>query len=490
MNTTTKVSQLDLFDIPIPKESQTESDKVETKKSWIDALKEHLANNTGHALRSQSIITYEKPYTKSARQPYFRDDTCDTKIPESYLDTDKAQFMSDDMINHIDNPMYSYYQHIFNPLAHTRDGYTIESIFINKARYNCIVIDEAFLKQHKANYHVVILDAHEDYFYNYYPRVCHLNDVYRNNRVVYCALFVNNNGDYFLALPFLMHEKEEARLLLNENTPIIKSTLLQIQQILDKMPLCYKSSTLDSDDMYLNKFKRQYMIPAILDEMNDHSSTYSAAAERKRRPIASITYDISRYLGVSYDTVHNVLKINKIKSRTTDFPECSLDVGTDLISLLGGIDDDYKNHFMYDLEDLLIASVDSSGEYHFALKNNSNKAWTELLDSINIHSLLNYNDNHILPEWSEAFYTIASIKVTRKISIPKQHTESKVERIQLDNNKDMKSLMPATGLNKIFTSMSLGKDHRYFIDNKKIRSIFCSDQEPTIRYYEECKYDG
>lgn len=186
---------------------------------WLDNFKKRLANNMAYSNISEPVLldTWAlKPNIYDNDKLYHRyvTDEDDLTLEHYYIASDfKAH-------------KYTIIDEIFEKLYETASLVTIPE---HLTEYHC-------------NYHLVFLDATEDYVLNYYPknRLSHSTNHYEPlQKAMQCVAFVNDNGRYFLALPMAMPASEFKKV---PYIPVINTDLATVDQILKTMPLYHHDS--------------------------------------------------------------------------------------------------------------------------------------------------------------------------------------------------------------------------------------------------------
>lgn len=143
-----------------------------------------------------------------------------------------------------------------------------------------IVIDNDIMCKLNADYRVVILNAGKEFAHKHYLK-CHHLDVNTRNLDSYdfkhllvpipaCAVFLNDDGSYFFALPILFDSKINLdNDIKNHNIWVKDATLADIKTVLDNCP---DAKEKELDDMILARYTRgndaKAVTPTILKQLS------------------------------------------------------------------------------------------------------------------------------------------------------------------------------------------------------------------------------
>lgn len=186
---------------------------------WLDNFKKRLANNTAYSNISKPVLL-----------------DAWSLIPHIY-DSDKLYhtYVTDE-----DNTEIEHYYIASDFKTHKYE--IIDDILEKLYEIASFVTIPKCLTEYNCDYHLVFLDATEDYVLNYYPqnKLDHsTNHLEPLQKAMQCVAFVNDNGRYFLALPMAISASEFKKV---PYIPVINTDLATIDQILAPIPLYHHDS--------------------------------------------------------------------------------------------------------------------------------------------------------------------------------------------------------------------------------------------------------
>lgn len=192
---------------------------TKTANSWFKTLKQNLiADQLVHRKKQQAI---------------FYDDYTEDLF---HTDTDTEDFYAD---------AKDFYPKSFIANAPTQNAvYTLDQALMAQDNEFRIIANNNVLKRLKAQYHIAILNAADDYFVNYLAGYINLAAAsFTANRFAFyanpayllpmqCLVFIDQQDQCFLALPIVC-DLSKADQVIN-HVPIIKTTVEQVQTVLGK----------------------------------------------------------------------------------------------------------------------------------------------------------------------------------------------------------------------------------------------------------------
>lgn len=506
MSQKTKVDQLNIFDFPVE----------ESKKDWFERFNDNLKNKRGFTHNSKPLLmVYQNSQGKNPDKPIYKDDRTEL-IPE------KIKAFND----------YNLAWHKFDPLKHLRkrkddpDKYAdpFEKIFVKKCPKCNIIVNDKIIQDNKMDYHVVILDATRDYMMNYFPLVKQFaqdksDDIKQdfaqssmlNEFAAYpaikIAVFVNNNGSYFLALPFLLSRydiavyastpktaREDFPAFNVFDTKVVNTTLAEVSRILADMPLV----SLAKDEL---DNEIQERIPASITHGN-----YLIQGETVARFADIVMHKPYDERNLGYNNGYYALNFNQINNKDTkiELIECwsrriLCKYTTEVYDAIT-----FNNIGIELLLDMFLNShlrvkIQDDKSYLFYLDIKSNPAWDELLNEYKMFNLSGngscrannkYFTAGLRLYWDEDVLIVLSRLVKEYMKYHVQFNKPKedqiVESVDLINKPNVEKLASSSGLQKILETIIPGKNHRYYLDDARIWSLYGSNK---LNYAEDGYYD-
>lgn len=357
-----------------------------------------------------------------------------------------------------------YLTHIYNPFKSVTKRSTIDSV-LRKNLDQTLVLNNQLLDARNMHYHVVLLDAIDDYVINYYPMINNL-DISLNkkrimavNPVIKCLAFINDYGKCFLAMPCVVTCMERLFFYkyITSDITLISTTLSKIHKLLELMPL--KKSTNDN-----------------LSVLPEYGYTVLTA-------FSGDTHE--------YDPDFDINAIGTINQ------------------YLSNINDIYCKDFRYYLATHIKCHMDRQGNYIFKLDTDSNNKWKNIFANfkqMQLFTLPIYDlsfqctdaevaksyqlDNEYI--WIVSLLIVLSETISMTTNIPKGEGTLQTEEIinMKDINKEsaLAPLVKAKGLNEILLAIQPGHLHKYFIYKKWISSLTLFSSNHKL-YYEGANYE-
>ena len=499
-----RAEQLDFFNMPAPTKK--------AKGNWLAQFKDNLKQNMGYSLITKPILLYNSkrvhcnPATlESSEKKVYKDDVVTVRpyVPDSSEATYNNSYGLDNN--------YAHCYHAFDPIkhliTHTKENgkkivkyRNLEHMFVTKCRSLEFILNNDVIKKFNMNYHVVILNAAEDYVLNYYPLIAktclreeHLYDII--HPALMCIAFVNDDGSYFLAMPYV--QKDD----LNydyANTPVIKASLLEVSNVLKNIqflarqdnntesPLLKKIKQAKMPD-WVKKLQGGYLLPINQRQFHEVDEEYIDAAD----------YDNSRL------NVTDMLNLmDGLDGSIFLYDEDTYNSYNDLLDDLSS---DYRSIFESFVVNHLRLEIENNGTFKIYFDKTTSPFWKKLFASVKSFPINASRDSRFkagqdkLAEqkylWEGIIVAWASHLAIAKMNLNKKPVLTKVEDIEINSKPNIKPLMSSKGLNQIFLSLRPGKNHKYYIDKDTILSMYCSSnnehgEQPELSFVEGINYDN
>ena len=457
--------------------------------------------NNGLAAFKKSLATQPRFSPQAPRlcflntvKPDIEDDLLSDKYQAGYPDDIVIKTPTKMPIPEVESYLYSRYSdfRLVNVFKHLKRLKTnlIDVALYTQPQYNhlLLVTDNHILDYCQTHYQVALLDATEDYFLNHYLD-CATNDEPHNLKyTTQCLVFIASDGSYFLALPCSCTETDMLTAPLVQQQ-VIKTTVKQIEQILDPVPLLRMGQIswlkLHYIETKIEKAKdlpntvMSYIYMGYCDSVADTNHHYTVSDSRIKR-IDRIFMDI--YMGYCdsvADTNHYYTvsdsRIKRIGRIFMDNPmqaesECDLYLSESAELNLIDLGIDYFNrHLCPIIKDGLVRCTLTK----------SNKHYEQIFAEIKIHNL------NLLAD--EDTYKDYEIHKYQALAICYQHTiADNMQRIfDLTGKKDIimakevpvksmppvKPLITSAGLNKVMLSLVENADKPYYLVNKNLVTL-------------------
>ena len=399
---------------------------------------------------------------------------------------------------------------------------TFEEVLSQDLDDKAIVTNNNYLTKAKMPYHVILLDASQDYFYHYYPeqaaKIPELEKEFPNKPkqtavdalsvkvhrqikmdqllyqpVMYSLVFMNNDNSYFAALPCLLNDETDEKVYKNHDTervpsfkhfkmPIRQTTLKTIAKILEPMPLTE-----------VNQQKLLTLIPYKHDpnHINKHPTI-----EFKN-------------VGFAYQKPHTAMPKNK--AHTANNKTFRLQLGEkfyDTDSVRQNYYTAYKRDFLAAINENVTIRVPNANEFQIILakaapfwEHYTQKALTKFqtqsgLEDQDLHYALRININpqkeltSVMTDWDKYFYSLllqkmfCSWQFDLKDLIKGEPVKANhVTEITVKNKPSLKPLTKGNGLQQFMTDILINSEHKYALqkdptDNKHPYRL-------TTAYYQE-----
>ena len=468
--------------------------------------------------------------TKTPWQPNFAADFLtqlkyQPQIPKMlfYSKENKRANLPIDQIVQLNDDLHSNRFHVIDIASLIKQKQkTFEEVLSQDLDDKAIVTNNNYLTKAKMPYHVILLDASQDYFYHYYPeqaaKIPELEKEFPNKPkqtavdalsvkvhrqikmdqllyqpVMYSLVFMNNDNSYFAALPCLLNDETDEKVYKNHDTervpsfkhfkmPIRQTTLKTIAKILEPMPLTE-----------VNQQKLLTLIPYKHDpnHINKHPTI-----EFKN-------------VGFAYQKPHTAMPKNK--AHTANNKTFSLQLGEkfyDTDSVRQNYYTAYKRDFLAAINENVTIRVPNANEFQITLakaapfwEHYAQKALTKfqtqsVLKKQDLHYALRININphknltSLMTDWDKYFYSLllqrmfCSWQFDLKDLIKGEPVKaSHVTKIPVKNKPSLKPLAKGNGLQQFMTDILINSEHKYALqkdptDNKHPYRL-------TTAYYQE-----
>lgn len=439
------------------------------KPQWLLNFEHKLRTNQLKVAPSQPILLRDNDYRYASK--FYQDE-------ELITDRDYTTYHFIDILKHVN-----------------KAGATIEKVILGHYSTCPIIFQSKILENlfasnlliGKSAYHVVLLDATADFTQNYFlklvePLDTSMNDYTNDNdnnadlqylpysaRVasiialdqIQCMVFVNDDGDYFLALPCLFDNKPDKL----PTCYLEKTTIKHIRQILKPMPLVRAGN----------------FYPLVSKGFYYYGSRDDAAY-------------VMNYDNLSSVVSHVMLLTNEYQKDPNGFADYfyqSLTIKSALAygsyaSIANDIANMYKININNYLTENLTVEISSAGEPIFTLKN-ATPLWQKVLqrltkitfDIASFETIFNKYWVAICPD----IYNICIQKVAAKMSFALQQIQSKPISHDLSKQQRtvLKPLATESGLNKIWLTLREGDNQKYYLDKQHLVTLIGSSRIDTIK---------
>lgn len=290
----------------------------------------------------------------------------------------------------------------------------VDALLSTKYEFHDIVIDSKKLKEYGYDYHLVLLDATEDYVLNKYPKneSPHQSGTLSNvDEQIQCAIFVNNDGTYFLALPVEIDLYEP--ISHKVQIPVVETDLKTISKILDHFDLT-------KDTMYYS------------DKLIHKLHLYNDGK------------------GLSY-----------FQTNKSGFSNCILALEDSYLSVVRGY---LKSHLKIKLLD--------DGHFNIAL-HPTNEFWTKRLSKFTMLNIIRANSSQYNGVVRDPLFTcsfdefigsivVQSWELISQATITKYPLEITTKKWHADSTNSFKPLTKANGLSNVFALMSDSDQQKCF----------------------------
>lgn len=243
-----------------------------------------MTTNSGLTIFKKALLTKPKFKAQAKRLCFLNTTSANT----DYETDNTAVGYADDIVIKmpqtmpgVNNLLFKQYAdfHLVNSFNHLKHYKTnlIDVMFYTQKQYQklLLVINNKILAYCKAHYQVALLDATADYFLNYYLDCTRQSVPDDLQHTLQCLVFINPDGSYFLALPCICNENElidaQAAMIMTKTTPnaIIKTTVKQIEQLLDPIPLLRTAQISWLKLRYINTYLEQ------ADDFSNNTMSYA-----------------------------------------------------------------------------------------------------------------------------------------------------------------------------------------------------------------------
>lgn len=444
---------------------------AKTKPQWLLKFEHKLRTNKLRLAPSQPILLQDNDYKYASK--FYQDE-------ELITDSDHVTYHFIDLLKHVN-----------------RAGSTLEKVILSHYSICSIIFQSKILDNilasnllaWKLTYHVVLLDATADFTQNYFlklvePLDTSMNDYTYDDKAGYktdldylpysarvastialdqaqCMVFVNDDGDYFLALPCLFNNKPSEL----PTCYLEKATIKQIRQILKPMPLVRAGNfyPLTSKGLYYYGSHDDDLYFMTYDNLHT-STTYMMLLANKYQK------DPSGFADYFYQS---------LTVKDAPFYGSYLTITNDLERI-------YETNITNYLIKNLAVEINSVGEPIFTLKH-ATPLWQKILqrltkitfDRSSFETIFNMYWVAICPD----IYNICIQKVAAKMSFALQQIQNKPISHDLSKQQRtvLKPLSTESGLNKIWLTLREGDNQKYYLDKQHLVTLVGSSRIDTIK---------
>lgn len=239
---------------------------------WLDNFKARLANKSAFNPKSEPILLCSSLATIPISG---------TDVNCLYDGRTYANYALVDLESHITNKRCP----------------TIDQVLIKKYRH--ADISYSHIKELDADsYHLVILDATEDYILNYYPQNTHLTSRTKAeilHGAIQCLAFVKPDGTYFLALPMAISKSNmDAHIQPGIDIPRINTSVEIVNQVLSKINLSR------TDGVYY-PYLNYGSVDSISFSNIEKVKTFNEPPEASHSYVAALNFGLKIYLNDKMD---------------------------------------------------------------------------------------------------------------------------------------------------------------------------------------------
>lgn len=447
---------------------------------WLSLFKENLAHNHAFTKISQPIIL---------RESY-------TRIKNERL-VDEGNFAKADLLAKALKDQKTIEEEIFD----------LEKGFAKKAKIRPyrkpdeselgVIVDKFLLKIHNANYHLALLDASKDYCANYYPIAAQIladhnvqekdfNSIgvaatfYLTWPSLRALVFINDQGRYFLALPTISNSHE----FLKTKMPVIETKLKTISQLLKPIPLM-KVVNDNKNNLKGPKWLRhlnggylcQLQCNGITEKMIFYSNQYNEDNILRQAAGHNWIWQQDNKIHDPIDKIADNEIISEIsQTRYSNYLTCFAKILQDNLQIKFAENGDLKlqfvptkNHYWHKLLNKTIMPEITLNLFNYG---SPIPSVTDLrhVDYINMGQS---NENHMPCQiWEYLITNAYNRKLKKNLIMPKQTGQTQVIDVPVKANHSLQQLSQSTGLNQVLTSLKLGRDHKYYVSDQMLMTLY------------------
>lgn len=291
----------------------------------------------------------------------------------------------------------------------------VDALLSTKYEFHDIVIDSKKLKEYGYDYHLVLLDATVDYILNKYPKnesPHQSGTLSAVDEQIQCAMFVNNDGTYFLALPVEINLYDP--IFHKLQIPVVETDLKTISKALDQFDLT-KDTAFCTD-----------------------------------KPIHKLHLHYRNGKGLSY-----------FETNKSDFTNCMISLKNSYTKIVCGY---LKSHLKIKLSD--------DGHFNIALYP-TNEFWTKRLSKFTMLNIIRANNSQYNNGIRDPLFTcsfnefvgsivVQSWELISQATITKYPLEITTKKWHADSTNSFKPLTKANGLSNVFALMSDSDQQKCF----------------------------
>lgn len=447
---------------------------------WLSLFKENLAHNHAFTNASQPIIL---------RESY-------AKVKNDHL-IDSGNFAKTDLLANALKEHQTIEEELF----------ALEQEFAEKAEANPdrvlndselgVVIDQALLKTHNANYHLVLLDASKDYCANYYPIAAQIladhnikekdfNNIgvpatfYLTWPSLRALVFINDQGQYFLAMPAISNNRD----YLKTKMPVIETKLKTVSQLLKPMPLIKvinRSKNNLKGPKWLKQLSGGYLCQLqcnnITENMIFYGDQYNEDNALRQAASHSWIWQQDNQIHDPLDKIPNNELISEIsQDRYFSYLNCFAETLKNNLQIKFAENGDLKlqfvptkNHYWHKLLNKTIMPKIRLNLFNYGLPVPS---VTDLrhVDYINMRQ--NHEKHMPCQVWEYLITYAYNGKLEKNLVMPKQTGKTQVIDVPVKANHSLQQLRQSTGLNQVLTSLKPGRDHKYYVNDDMLITLY------------------
>lgn len=448
------------------------------KEGWLTKFKQQLNGQPSYTDNWQDVLLYENNFTYLTKILGY-DSTFTIENVNGY------------------NPKYNRtnetYRYALIQKEHAKYPETsVEQLFSQYRNFPLILSNKLLRKINKiikVHYHIAILDATDDYLLNKVPKLFTLkekennelelikNDNVQDKLIFYniaqCIVFINDNSEYFLALPAVLMPK----FMRNTNIApyVIKTNLKTIAKVLQPINLLkvdgylfrwtninHNYKTNDEEDL------NNYMCSTVENLRNTvqmiapFSEYFRSLANynKQNRQSTLLYYKQELYNQVRPYIDLSVLNRTNITINQDGTFNCQWQKANKFWQII-------LQHLKYFSVDDLMANINY--EMHFPVKAKKNR---DLLKQNPTRGYFFYGRQEPDTNWltdKTLFLAYFMLKAIRKISLkPKQTT---AEVLTFPQKENLKPLMATNGLNELLRSLADNQFQVHFCLNDRLFKI-------------------
>lgn len=457
---------------------------MKAEPMWLTQFKHKLQHGQGYTAASQAILLRER-YQLPNENLAESQDFC------SYVIKKTSKFFKEDILKTAKEKKITCEGTIAEITDRNKVNHHFDTI------YTGIVITDDLISKHDCNYHVVMLDAAKDYVGNYYPHIVKhsLNlaqaaddqeltindDLQLTWPSVQCLAFVDENGDYFLALPVIKTNKDNIRLRI----PVIDATLSQVSRVLKHFPLTQiekQNTTALRGPKWLRELNGGYLCQLGFLNYAPETVFYGKTS-------------FDNYFIEQNSHHHYIWQNNGMLIGTKAMQD-----GTD--SSFAKRLRNYHDLFVSVLENDLQVAFKANGDLDLKFVPTKNKMWHKILTSKKIlpkvrndygfhrqrdQKALDFrrttqttelpDNRHYSYFWENEISKVYNAKLRNALTVPEITHKTAIETVDLTNHSGLKQLQkPKAGVQDLFLALQPGREHKYYVTDKVLFTFYGKDK--------------